>query len=395
MSEAAIYTDDYCQSFDQEFNFLDFIRAIDSRSVWKTNTAKRIRFVALEKDKPAPKSIQPALEQLKSSGQQPIITDTMKNTQLFLCADKDYLPVRNCAIKTILERARVNGNSLGNVSKDKLAKILNYCMAVAKGEALIKVSEGKVCAVHGGDESDYAILEIAKLFEHTVEYLEKNFPGSSDDQGNYIPGYEFSGATYEHSLVTATWGLTGQKQLLETYKHELDRLGLDSDGLKASIRLSTSDVGISGANLHPELITKGKRNISLGYGLKLEHKNKATIEDFDKKLSQLYAQYTKAINSLTNLLYIPIDNPYNTLLAIAKKIRIPKKLAYKAADVFQDQFGNDRSTAHDIYYGLAEVVFFLQTEGASGTKIVKMEETVARALTIKWEDFDIPGTFAW
>jgi len=37
----------------------------------------------------------------------------------------------------------------------------------------------------------------------------------------------------------------------------------------------------------------------------------------------------------------------------------------------------------------------LQCDGASGSKVVRMEENVARALSVRWNDFDIPGDFKW
>ena len=66
--------------------------------------------------------------------------------------------IRSCAIKTILERARVSGNELNKVQKTELAQILNYCMKVAGGDALLRFCEDKISAVHGGNASDYAVL---------------------------------------------------------------------------------------------------------------------------------------------------------------------------------------------------------------------------------------------
>ena len=44
------------------------------------------------------------------------------------------------------------------VPKATYAKVVNYCLRVAKGDALIKIADGKVSAVHGGDKHDYCIV---------------------------------------------------------------------------------------------------------------------------------------------------------------------------------------------------------------------------------------------
>lgn len=42
-------------------------------------------------------------------------------------------PVRDCAIRTILSRAGVNGDGLRKLDKATYAKVVNYCLRVAKG----------------------------------------------------------------------------------------------------------------------------------------------------------------------------------------------------------------------------------------------------------------------
>ena len=74
-------------------------------------------------------------------------------------------PVRDCAIRTILSRAGVNGDGLRKLDKATYAKVVNYCLRVAKGDALIKIADGKVSAVHGGDKHDYCILDMKAMFE--------------------------------------------------------------------------------------------------------------------------------------------------------------------------------------------------------------------------------------
>ena len=50
------------------------------------------------------------------------------------------------------------------LDKATYAKVVNYCLRVAKGDALIKIADGKVSAVHGGDKHDYCILDMKAMF---------------------------------------------------------------------------------------------------------------------------------------------------------------------------------------------------------------------------------------
>lgn len=380
MNDTQVYADGFCKSFAGEGDFLDFLKSRKDKTTWKTETSSDLRFEALVKDTARTDAI---VDDYRSMGKEEIITDTLDGTQLVLKTGNECIPVRNCAIKTILERARISGNALSKVEKSVFAKILNHCLKVADGQALLKVADDKVSAVHGGDKSDYSILEMSELFTKTSEYLNDNFNDA-----------KYAGGFFDHSMVTAVWSLDGNEELVETYKELLSLHSVSCRELKASVRLTTSDVGISGANLYPSLIVDGK-NIPLGSPLKLEHKNGATMNDFEKKLDMLYSQYDLAIGKLENLISLTIKNPTNTMIGVMSKIGIPKKYGAPALEKFNAIYGSGMCTAHDIYYAIAEVVFLMQCAGESGVKVTQMEETVARALNVKWQEFDIPGDVKW
>lgn len=382
MKEQKIFADGYNVTFAQEDDFINFLFDRKENAQWSIFKTKTIRFLALD-DKIS--SANKFAKNYSNEEKEELILDTMENTRLLIKAKDEYYPVRDCAVKTILERARISGNALNKVEKPVLARILNHCMKVTSGDALLRLSEGKISAVHGGDRTDYAVLEIPELFSKTVEYLQENFPQS-----------EFAGGYYDHSLVTALWAFPKQSSLLKAYQEALDDRGIESDELEASLRLSTSDVGISGANLYPMLfVGPNKKNITLGAPLKLEHKNGADIKKFEKNLTMIYAQYGNALKKLTALLDIDIRYPINTMAGVMKRIGVPKKLAFEAIEIFKMQHGTSDCTAHDLYYGISEVIFCMQCNGADGSRIASMEENIARALSIRWSDYDIGGELKW
>lgn len=385
--EARIYADNFSQQFNTEGTFLEFLKDSDSRAIWKTIRTKALRFKALEEGS---YSTEKLIEDYREQGKEGVISDTFANTSLVLESDGKCYPVRTCAIKTILERAQISGRALTKVPKKVLARMLNDCMNVGQGNALVKYLDDKISAVHGGDETDYAILELAELFRMTAEFLRENFPGT-----------EYKGGTFDHSLVSAIWELKNNDALVQAYHDSLERHGIASETVTPSVRLASSDVGISGANLYPQLLTGAGRIIPLGSPLKLEHKHGATLSDFEKKLNMLYSQYQNALKKLTGLLDIYIHNPVNTMIGVMKKIGIPKGLGMEAVELFKVQYGTAPCSAHDIYYGIAEVINMVQASGKAdkkttlGVKVMQMEENVMRALNVHWREYDIPGDIRW
>ena len=370
MTMAKTYADDFTATFVMEDPFMAFLREREANAAWKTGRASSLQIAALTEDEYMPPDIW---------------EDTMRGTGLLLMTASQDFPVRGCAVKTLLDRAGISGSALRKVTKPVLAGILNQCLEVSRGDALLRIADYKVSAVHAGDENDYVPLEIPELFRLAADYLRANFPACT-----------FAGGAFDHSLTTAVWELTGETGLVKAYRDALALHGLGFTEITPAVRLSSSDVGVSGANLYPALITGVRGSgVTLGHPLKLEHRAGASLARFEEQLSLLYSQYTLALKSLTGLLEIEIRSPVNCLLGVCKRVGVTKKLAYEAAQAFVDHYGDGPCTAHDVYYGINEAVFLLQCGGASGSRVVQAEETVARALSVRWGEYDIPGEFKW
>ena len=239
----------------------------------------------------------------------------------------------------------------------------------------------------GGDGHDYAVLDMEQIFAMSVEYLQKTFPGCS-----YLGGF------YDHTRASAIWEIGGEEKLLSVYKAELAAYGLNPTDmeLKPVIRVTTSNTGDSGVNIYPMLMFgAGKKSIALGDPLRLEHKNGATLQKFEEQLKLTYGKYQLAVGKLSRLLMIPIYHPINCMVGVMKRLDVPKRYAMEAADMFKSQYGEDPCTAHELYYGISEVIFMLETEGESGSRITKMEEKIARALGINWKDYDLAQEVKW
>lgn len=381
MNETSVFKDGYRGIFQEQDDFFACLKRIGTNSFWKRRKAKNLRLVAITEGSPIAEEMR---EKYVNDGlDEDIISDTIVNTGLLLKDKSEYYPVRGCAIKSILDRAGIAGNGLRRVEKSVYARILNDLLKVANGEALIRFSEGKVSAVLSGDCNDYSILDVEEIYMHAVDYLGSNFKGC-----NYLGGF------YEHNMVSALWELSGEDELLEAYKEELKLHGKTVDEMKPMVRITTSDTGNGGANIYPMLVS-GTENttINLGNPLRLEHRYGNDITEFDQQLKQLYAKYQLATGNLIKLLKIDIMHPVNCMRGVMDKLKIPKRYQAEAVELFKAQQGEDPCTAHDIYYGISEILYMLACDGEEGSRITRMEETIARALSMNWEEFDIPGTY--
>ena len=223
MNETRVFKDDYRGVFSEQDDFLKCLKRIGENSSWERRKSKHLRLVAITEGSQIEKDLR---EQYADEGMdEDIITDTILNTGLLLKVRNQYYPVRACAIKTILDRAGIKGPGLKKVEKNVYARILNDCLKIAKGEALLRISEGKVSAVLGGDCCDYAVIDMEQIFLHSVEYLHDNFKGCQ-----YLGGF------YEHDMASALWELSGEDELLEAYKEELLLHGKSVEEMKPMVR---------------------------------------------------------------------------------------------------------------------------------------------------------------
>jgi len=83
------------------------------------------------------------------------------------------------------------------------------------------------------------------------------------------------------------------------------------------------------------------------------------------------------------------------MIGIMKKVKVPKRYITEAVNLFISQNGTGSCTAYEIYCGMAEVIFMLTCEGETGGHIATMEEKLARALSLDWKEFDVPGEIKW
>ena len=114
MNEARVYADGFERSFAEVKDLLEFLAERGRNAKWIRKPTNTLRLAPLEKEAQNLDAADASMEE--------ILEDTEKNTQLVLKMRGESYPVRDCAIRTILSRAGVNGDGLRKLDKATYAK---------------------------------------------------------------------------------------------------------------------------------------------------------------------------------------------------------------------------------------------------------------------------------
>ena len=308
------------------------------------------------------------------------VDDTAENLGLAMDIDGAVYPIRTTAYKSLLDRAKIGGTVLPKLSRKVLSDVLNECLKLYPSDALILIRDEKVSAVHSGDAVDYSVLPIDELLLTLQNTLDARFPGN-----------EFEYGYSDHSLTSASWTMPNQKDdLVGNYAKHLNSIGKSylAKNLVPGIRFMTSDTGVASAKVSA-LLMGGQYPIHIGGCIAVDHRHQSKVEDFTKALDQLFAQFGDSIAKLQKLTEITLTYPVNAMTRICKKLSMPKKAAVGAIQMFEMSYGGGPATAHDVFMAMQEIMFLLKTENTPESKLLFIEENLARTLTFDWEQYDL------
>lgn len=375
-----------CDSYHTQFSafpdMLSYHEKIRTDSRWERTEVKNLEVAALDKASPLFNDT----TSFDSSVSRDAIEDTAENLKLAIKVKDKFFPLCDTAYKSLLDRAKVGGSALPKLPREKLAELINSCLALHKDSALLLVRDEKVSAAHSGDTRDYSVLEIDQLLDGLQSKMDERFPGN-----------QFSGGYVDHSITSASWTLPDQKtELLDTYTKLLAAEGKTAMAAKLmpGIRFSTSDTGVASAKVSALLVGL-QYPIHIGGMISVEHRRQSKVPDFVESLDMLFAQFGDSVARLSGLLSIHLDHPVNAMTAICKRLALPKKAAMEAIDMFEMAIGEDSATAHDVFVAMQEIPFILKTQGTPESKLLALQENMARALTLKWRDYDYAREVKW
>ena len=368
--------DNYATTFDNYPSMLSYHQSLSIGSNWHRCKVKDLHVVPLD-----PSSSlygNPAAFAAGTSAD--AVEDTVQNLGLAIQVDGQIYPVRSTAYKTLLDRAKIGGSALPKLSRKELASVLNACLAVHSNDALLLIREEKVTAAHSGDEKDYSVLPMDEL----LISLEKKM-------GERFPGFNFEGGYRDHSFTSGSWTFPAQKEdLLGTYTKTLEAHGKKAMAarLVPGIRFMTSDTGLASAKVSA-LLMGTSHPIHIGGCVAVDHRHQKKVTDFETALDQLFAQFCDSVAKLQGLLEVQLEYPINAMTRICKKLSLPKKESLEAIAMYEMAYGGGPATAHDIFMAMQEIPYNLKIQNTPESKMLSVEENMARALTLNWKEYDL------
>ena len=359
-----------CDSYHTQFSdfsaMLSYHEQVRKSSLWERTEVKKLQVAALDKTSP----LYEDTDSFDPSVSRDAVEDTAENLKLAIKLRDKFFPLRDTAYKSLLDRAKIGGSAL----------------PLHKDSALLLIRDEKVSAAHSGDSRDYSVLEIDQLLDGLQSKMDERFPGN-----------QFSAGYVDHAITSASWTLPGQREeLLDTYIKLLAAEGKSSMAAKLmpGIRFSTSDTGMASAKVSA-LLAGLQYPIHIGGMIAVEHRRQSKVPDFVGSLDMLFAQFGDSVARLTSLLSVHLDHPVNAMTAVCKRLALPKKAALEAISMFEMAVGNDEATAHDVFVAMQEIPFTLKTQGVPESKLLALQENMARALTINWRDYDYAKEVKW
>ena len=368
--------DDFATTFDSYPEMIHFHESLSKGTVWRRCKVKDLHVEPLD----ASSALCTTPSAFVPGTSEDAVADTVENLGLALRVGGDLYPLRTTAYKTLLDRAKISGTALPKLKKAELAAVLNACLAVHSSDALLLVRDEKVSATHSGDVRDYSVLPIDELLHTLEQKMDARFPG-----------YHFVNGYCDHAYTSGCWTFPSQREdMLGTYAKALQTKGMGTMATKLvpGIRFLTSDTGVASAKVSAMLMGT-QHPIHIGSCISVDHRLQRKVEDFDKELDQLFAQFCDSVSKLQTLLEIELQYPVNAMTRICKKFSLPKKEALEAIAMFEISYGGGTVTAHDVFIALQEIPWLMKANKHPEAKLLTVEENMARALSIRWSDFDL------
>ena len=368
--------DDFATTFDSYPEMIHFHESLSKGTVWRRCKVKDLHVEPLD----ASSALCTTPSAFVPGTSEDAVADTVENLGLALRVGGDLYPLRTTAYKTLLDRAKISGTALPKLKKAELAAVLNACLAVHSSDALLLVRDEKVSATHSGDVRDYSVLPIDELLHTLEKKMDARFPG-----------YHFENGYCDHAYTSGCWTFPDQKEdMLGTYAKTLQTKGMGTMAAKLvpGIRFLTSDTGVASAKVSAMLMGT-QHPIHIGSCISVDHRLQRKVEDFDKELDQLFAQFCDSVSRVQTLLEIELQYPVNAMTRICKKFSLPKKEALEAIAMFEISYGGGTATAHDVFMALQEIPWLMKANMHPEAKLLNVEENMARALSIRWSDFDL------
>lgn len=291
-------------------------------------------------------------------------------------------PTRRIAYPTICKRADDDCGTMYRFDPrpskqvlpiDEKAERLSRDYLLYSDNCKILYRDGKISAALS---KEYAILPADELVGALEAQLKTDHPE-----------YKFDRGSVDHEYLVAEYLLNDQ-EMEETFRLTLNDAGADFSELRAGVRFSTSDVGLSKVYATLFYDADGVRT-TLGSGVELEHKGENSVEMFAvqcEKLGMLFKESEERIEQLGNM---EIQNVSGTVHKIREMYPFfPKTISEEVEEELRIRYPNG-GTGIDVYLALNDIVQrHAKQMNLSPTRYLNLSESVAKLMGLPFDHID-------
>lgn len=379
-------------TFLKEEDAVAFFDNVCSTDVWKPCYTKELRAVPIDN---APILEQCIREQMLIPPE--VSTESIQenmesiNIGLQIPFDAGYVcyPLGDTAYDTLVQRAGFQNSPVLLITKDKVsqtamspkkkAEVINTGLSCYKNLSLILVRDEKIRAVLSGDEHDYSVLPFDQLLSTLKTRLCDMFSDVAFEAAFASHIYFMAEYSFKSSFVNET-------------ALAFNRIKSSSTSVKLSLKLISSDVGVSGANLFP-YVSFDDISFMMGMPITLTHKHKHALVDFIDNITKVGAAFRDATEKMEEMNSRKVSHPGGCLMRIAKQAGLPKKLSCEEAESIEALYGTNCMQS-DVFFSLYDVLDKYDAECTlSLSRRLILEEGISRITFSRFSDYDIP--FQW
>lgn len=287
--------------------------------------------------------------------------------------------LRDIALPSLLERARISGSALGEMPVEDVADIVTRCLRTSRDTTNIRMQDGKIGAFMA---NSVVKLPQPELYRIATSEIAKSYGG------------QFVSGTWSHRITVGGYEChvpTADFMTLFTDK------GLHFADIVMGITVTTSDTGYSGVNIYPSLVgimsNGGKMQLPILGETAMPHKGKASMDAFKENLSTVFVKAQQSKERIAQMDQIVLNYPFNAFCNALKKSGIGKKSARSVIDSVAVLYNTPQKvTAADLYFKACEIP--MCAEDGDQMTLLALTESVAKFLkfsdTLWHKEFDRP-----
>ena len=365
------FSPEWEMTFRDEETLLAAVRNTEAQSYWTEISNKHTRFAGPDE---APDN---AIKQyLRESGR-----------SLYMAVGQDNVPISPTALEMLKIRCGFVGPGLNKGTDQELAILFNLWMKYIKEPTTtLLIRRGLIYGFYSG-----------KYLKMPAETVIKSARRAAEDRfgrTRLTHGY------HSNLLTIASYELPDYAdQLVDAYQDAIENSGGgESAEVMPMISVITSDTGTHTASIRP-CFKDGRREIYFGGDVSIKHDARygTGLMDFTEEATKIFARFDEIPKTIKKLADHVIAYPRECMTNVIRKLNgsgssLPlslSRIAVENCDIHARSCGS--ISAYTVYLFLSEIPSMAKDSSRYPfSSITRMEETVARALKLNWDEFDTP-----